>query len=505
MLMDNAGNTFLRSNGGTWAAGAALPSDTSFEGLTCLSATSCLALTAGFNTTTVTSYTVYAWNGGTWSAAGSLPSVVVSDGDSVRGFSCAASTACVDLFFDPTTSSNVLYTYDGSAWTASSLPGGFSPQRPVACSPGGNCFAVGSSANGAGFFQYLNGAWSAVPNGTQGTFEGSPNAMSCGSATFCGSVPGDNTLDVFDGTAWALSPVGGTNQVQAVSCATSSFCAGVDSGGDYVTYDGTAWSAPAAVSAQCTGSHPCPQFFGAAAITCPSAGSCAAIDGSGNVWRYAAGAWASGALDQAVVSNPLPQGGISCIATGFCAVASRAQVAVYNGASGTWTATSADIGAHDLDSVACTSAAFCLAVDRSGQYTTWNGGSWSPMASFDTNAAPGSPESVACSSSTLCVAAGGDGNAEVYQGAGWTTPNPLAGGGSLSAASCVRPSGSLPGYCVVSTADAVYYLEVQGGAPTWSVAQAVPANNGDSILALGCATALSAATGVQNYAWAGKP
>ena len=240
MLMDNDGNTFTRGAGGTWAAAATLPTDTTFEGLTCLSDTSCLALTAGFNTTTVTSYTVYAWNGRTWSAGASLPSVVVSNGDSVRGFSCATSTVCVALFFDPTTPSNVLYTYDGSVWTASSLPGGFSPQRPVACSPGGNCFAVGTSANGAGFFQYINAAWSAVPNGTQGTFQGSPNAMSCGSASFCGAVPGDNTLNVFDGTSWVLSPVGGTNQIQAVSCATSSFCAGVDNGGDYVTYAGTA-------------------------------------------------------------------------------------------------------------------------------------------------------------------------------------------------------------------------------------------------------------------------
>ncbi len=505
MLMDNAGNTFTRGDGGNWAAGATLPDNTSLQGLTCLSSTSCLALMATFNTTAVTSYTVYTWNGTAWSATGSLPPVVVTDVDSVRGFSCSASTACVALLFDPTIPGNVLYTYNGSAWTGASLPGGFSPQRPVACAPGSNCFVMGNSASsGPGFFQYSGGTWSGVPYGTQGALRGSPTAMSCGSATFCSTVPGDNTLDVFNGTSWTVTSVGGSNQVQAVSCASSAFCAAVDNGGNYVTFKGTLWSTPpASVSTTCGGS--CPQFFGADAISCPTAGSCAAIDSAGNVWRYASGAWSSLPADQDVVSSPIPQGGIACTTTGFCAVASGAQVATYNSATGKWTATSIDSTRQNLDSVACPAAGFCLAVDKSGQFTTWNGTSWSAMASFDPNATPSFPDSVACSSPSVCVAAGGDGFAEVYLSTGWSAPNPLAGGNSLSATSCVPGSGSLPAYCVVGGAQALYYFEVQGSVPTWSTAQSIPANNADSMLALGCGPGLCAATGVQNYAWLGTP
>jgi hypothetical protein len=504
MLVDSQGDTYTRSNGGAWSAGGNLPADLSLEGLSCLSSTSCVALMAGLdNFDNVTSYTAYGWNGSAWSTGGSLPSLVISHGDSVQGFSCSAVTACVALLSDPMTSSNVLYTYDGAAWSGASLPGGFNPQRPVACAAGSNCFVTGTSANsGSAFFMYSGGAWSAVPNGTQGAFKVSAFAMSCGSAAFCATVPGDNSLDVFDNATWTLSPVGGTNQVQAVSCATSSFCAAVDNGGNYVTYNGTAWSMPAAVNAQCAGANSCPHFFGTGAITCPSVGQCAAIDSSGNVWRYAAQAWSSAH----VLDSPLPQGGISCTAAGFCAVASGMQVATYT--NGMWTAVTKDNVNKDLDSVACTGADFCLAVDRLGQYTMWDGMNWSPMATLDSHAASSLselPESVACASSSLCVAAGGDGYAEVYQGNGWSTPNPLAGGGAnaLIGASCVPASGSQLAYCVVGANRAVYYLDVEGSAPTWTTAQAVPTNNADSILALGCGPAVCAATGVQNYAWLG--
>jgi hypothetical protein len=492
MIIDSAGNTFTSSDGVNWSAGAAVPANTSVSALSCLSSASCLALMS-----TSTADGTYTWNGTGWSAGGSLPSIVVTHRDSVGSFSCSSAVACVASMSDPTTSSRVLYGYDGTTWTAAGLPNSDSPRGPVACAPGGACFATGFDATaGLAFFAYIAGAWTPVPNGNQGSF-GAPNAMSCAAATFCGSALGGNSLDVFDGTSWTAAQKGGSSQVKAVSCATSAFCAAVDNAGDYVTFNGTSWTTAASVSGGIT-----TPVFGPNAISCPVAGSCVAMDNNGNVWRYIAGAWSSPPADHSVVPAS-PGAAISCTASGFCAAASGAGVATYNTTTATWAATTIDSVNANLDSISCPQSNFCLAVDQSGSYATWNAGGWSALATFDSGASAAFSETVGCLSSSLCVATGGDGNAETYDGSTWSSSKQLAFGGSLGSPSCVPASISLPAYCVVSASNVVYYLEIESGAPTWSGAQSVPPNNTDQILALGCAPLLCVATGSQNYAWRG--
>jgi hypothetical protein len=502
MIIDNARNTFTSSDGVNWSAGAAVPANVSLSQLSCLSSTSCLALMSTSDPTThaITAYATYTWNGTSWSAGGSLPSIVVTHMDSVGSFSCSSGVVCVVSVFDPTTSTNVLYFYDGATWTAANLPNGDSPRGPVSCARSGACFVTGFDATaGLVFFAYSTGTWTPVPNGNHGSFA-IPHALSCADATFCGSVLGGNSLDVFDGTSWTGAQVGGNTQVKAISCATSTFCVAVDNGGDYVTFNGTSWTTGASVN----GGISTP-IFGPNALSCPVAGSCAAIDNNGNVWRYTGGTWSSPTADHNVVPAS-PGAAISCTASGFCAAASGAGVATYNTTTATWTlATTVDGANGNLDSISCPHVNFCVAVDQSGSYTIWNGSAWTAMAVFDSGASAAFSENVDCLSSSLCVATGGDGNAETYDGTTWSSPNQLAFGGSLGRPSCVQASASLPAYCVVSTSNAVYYLESEGGVPTWSAAEPVPPNNTDLILALGCAPALCMATGSQNYAWEGSP
>jgi hypothetical protein len=165
---------------------------------------------------------------------------------------------------------------------------------------------------------------------------------------------------------------------------------------------------------------------------------------------------------------------------------------------------SPDAGNQNLESVSCVSSTFCVAADQSGFYTTWNGTSWSTMAPFDGFSIPGGQESVSCLSTALCVASGADGYAEVYNGTGWSAPRQLDSHG-LGSSSCAQASANLPPYCAISTSEAVYYMENQGGTVTWSAAQSVPNNNADAIRTLGCAVSLCMATGAENHAWEGGP
>jgi hypothetical protein len=406
-----------------------------------------------------------------------------------------------------TTLANI-YAFGGRDWSVvTSLPAGYSPQGPVACALNSACFSIGvNSSSAPGFVEYAGGTWSAVATDTQGAFPTFATQLSCGSATVCAAVTvSGGGVNTFDGTSWTSAPVGGSTQLQAVSCASSTFCAAVDNGGNYVTYDGTVWSTPAPVK---DGSHIATPFVGLGAISCSVPESCTAVDNSGNVWRYSATAATWSLLlpaVQSIVTSTFPQGGISCPTTQFCAIVSGAGAATYDGGTGMWTLaqpTPYPTTSKTLDSVSCTSSSFCVAVDQNGFYTKWDGSSWSAATQF---ASAGSPESVSCLSSSLCVAAGGDGNAETYNGTAWSNSVQVAPGVTLGNPSCVQPSTSLPPYCAVSAPHAVYYLELQGGAPTWSAAQPIPDNNSDAILALGCAPSLCVATGAQNHAWEGTP
>ncbi len=229
------------------------------------------------------------------------------------------------------------------------------------------------------------------------------------------------------------------------------------------------------------------------------------------MWRYlkpagnAPAAWSLAPGDQAphVLTDSFGRPAISCTTTGFCAAVSGTQASTYDPATQAWTMARPDSSNANLDSVSCISSSFCVAVDEQGSYTTWNGAGWSGMASFDASATGALAQSVSCLSPTLCVASGGDGNAEIYNGAGWTSTSLDPGG--LSNPSCVQQTTNRPEYCAVSGPSNMYYMESEGGTPTWSGAQALPDNNGDVVNALGCGPSLCVAIGAQNHAWTGTP
>ena len=239
------------------------------------------------------------------------------------------------------------------------------------------------------------GAWSVLPTqnpGAKDQFRG----LSCLSATFCMGVgftkvadgPKQTLAELWDGTTWSLTDTPNTspdvdNQLFGVSCVSTDFCLSVGQVVNPSTtdaliemWDGTSWSL---VKPPATGPD---------------------------------------------VNQTL--NGISCLSTTFCvAVGQTATTDVtqtlvlqWNGTA--WSTTSSpDTSPSDpngLQAVACTSAAWCMAVGQSNPDNKdpsdtlteqWNGTAWSIVPS-PTTAGPHADRlsDVACTSPTFCLAVG---------------------------------------------------------------------------------------------------
>jgi hypothetical protein len=114
-----------------------------------------------------------------------------------------------------------------------------------------------------------------------------------------------------------------------------------------------------------------------------------------------------------------------------------------------WTSAEVDT-ARDLVSVSCTSATFCIAVDASDDYTTWNGTSWSTPAS---TGATDPLTSVSCTIDGQCDAVtSGTYQARFWTGSGWTgrTYSDLPAAGS-SEISCVQATATYSQCVTVGT------------------------------------------------------
>ncbi|MBO0729833.1 MAG: hypothetical protein J2P57_11280 [Acidimicrobiaceae bacterium] len=115
---------------------------------------------------------------------------------------------------------------------------------------------------------------------------------------------------------------------------------------------------------------------------------------------------------------------ISCPTTKFCAVVGGSfqdQVATFNGS--TWSTTTVK-GPNNFSRfliwVSCPSATFCLAIDSSGKFTTYNGSSWAPLAPVNVNEAEFLP--LSCASSTFCALADNKGGVATFDGTSWSAP-----------------------------------------------------------------------------------
>jgi hypothetical protein len=444
-------------NGSSWA-GVVTPNFIgNLTGVSCVSATSCVAVGYSLsNPSGIKQTMVESWDGTSWTQVTS-PDTGAGD-NFLTGVTCLSASSCIAVGSERTSNTEVLQTlvesWNGSAWSIVASPSrpGTSGLAGVSCLSASSCTAVGSgSANATAVSKTLvetwNGsAWSIVASPNNST--GKPNyltAVSCVTASFC--VAGGSQAESWNGSTWSivsgLGTYAGGAGLGGVVCLSASSClvAGWDRDAETVqhpvaySWDGTTWSAVPAPQHQA--------FTDAlSGLSCPSASFCAAVGSNmdslpNGIERTLAESW-NGSAWSAVPSPNHFQGStenfnmldaVSCLSATACTAVGnwrqdtsektpQALVESWNGTK--WSiVTSPDAGGtgdtNMLAGVSCVSASFCTAV---GSYypsifneegkplvETWNGTKWSVVPA-PLDGATSSLDSVSCVSASSCTAVG---------------------------------------------------------------------------------------------------
>jgi len=241
----------LRWNGTRWARVASPdPGTTDYndlEGVSCLSASFCMAAGYYYNGTTALDL-MLRWNGTKWAQVSAPHPGVTSE---LYGVSCPRAGFCMadGWYYSGTTQQTVMLRWHGTRWARVTSPDSSTTESNelfgVSCASPGFCQADGWYITGAGAtyrtlaLKWNGTKWAKVSSPDPGTGTGQDNelaAMSCPSATFCMATGYYNngtawqTLALkWNGTKWTTvaSPDPGTGQnnlLEAVSCPSATFC-----------------------------------------------------------------------------------------------------------------------------------------------------------------------------------------------------------------------------------------------------------------------------------------
>lgn len=283
---------------GTWSLMTTpVPSDAygsaSLEGVSCVSASVCMAVGYSFDSDTGASLPLAeSLDGTTWTAQ-TPPSPAGSYATALSSVSCTSASNCVAVgYARPFSGGFPIFVefaevWNGAGWTIQTTPGVGGNLNGVSCVSASACIAVGESSSGRTLAEAWNGAdWTVqtTPN-PPGTPNSVLSGVSCRTADRCtavgessGSVQGPAPLaEAWHGHRWTIqptSPAAGGDLV-GVSCATATACTAVgsDAGGVPLAegLNGAVWtiqstaSDPAAITSA---------FYG---ISCRAAADCTAV------------------------------------------------------------------------------------------------------------------------------------------------------------------------------------------------------------------------------------
>lgn len=310
----------------------------------------------------------------------------------LEGLSCPSASLCVagDEFFGRVLTST---TPETGGWSApQTTRSGFDdlscPSESFCAGVGGSMVNVSTNPTGGA------SAWTAYPIDPVSFLLG----VSCSSASFCVAVDEGGNVIVDTGTAWEfVGPIGGVGRLYGVSCPSESFCAAVGgngpTAGSVLTSTNPkggelAWSA--------TQVEPTPgnELNG---ITCTSASFCIAVGSNGTIATSTDPTGGSSAWSVTHIGSNEALGGglsrVSCPTESFCVVGNFAvdnlggNVATSNnptGGAATWTISHVDPGVGIL-SVSCSSEDLCVAGDAAGNVLV---GSTSPPPHEETEETP---------------------------------------------------------------------------------------------------------------------
>jgi hypothetical protein len=450
----------------------------------------------------------------TWSIAPS-PSPFAAPFTPLSGVSCTSATNCVAvgirMDFDRFTSYvTVSEHWDGTTWSqvTTPLPTG-AVLSAVSCSSATHCLATGYLQDLSPLVERWDGiSWSIVasPTPPTGALRVELSGVTCASATSCYAVGSTIStapayrygalIEHWDGAAWKVvarpNPSGAvTSALRSVSCFSADNCMAVgfhvetgdNKGGPLaVRWNGKS-SAITPIAVPKT--RPIDALLAVASlssVSCPTATACIAVGNTSSdalVERWNGTKWsrvATPALTDQYLLTELR--GVSCISPTDCFAVGdtfhpydqREGVAMRNSVIEHWNGTAWKIlpraagvpvtknsrgaaGLSELNAVSCTTASSCVAIGNSSVAERWNGTKWS-LAPLSGSKSYSQLNQVACASTTMCFAvgqavallAGGQNTLiERWTGTSWAAmPSPTPAGinvyAELDSIACVGPA-----------------------------------------------------------------
>ena len=282
-----------------------VPSQDLLSGVSCASASYCMAI--GYEPTTRHGYVtlIEHWDGHRWSVLPSPNKGAATQADLLNGISCASSSSCMAVG----TAGNLPLAehWDGQRWSIVALAAGEDVLNGVSCPAPDDCVAAGYTSTGLArtLIEAWNGTrWSVVPSPNPGpasqytSSNSSAHALfdgvSCASPTWCAAVgtyvpssgAEEDLAEMWDGHRWSLVPTpdksSTANGLFGVSCTSAKWCLAV---GDYEhvgyatlteSWDGAKWSLVASPDR-----GPADLTDDLLGVSCLSARSCVAAGNAG--------------------------------------------------------------------------------------------------------------------------------------------------------------------------------------------------------------------------------
>ncbi len=434
------------------------------SGVSCSSATACIAVGDYYNSAGTELTLAEVWDGSSWQLQ-STPNPAGATSSQLDGVSCPEANACTAVGSNAV--APLAEVWDGSSWQLQSAASPIDPYNGltgVSCSSATACTAVGNYVSKLSPFTISTfaEAWDGSSWQVQSTVnpgggtDSQLTGVSCTSATACTAVGYSNggvfTLqEVWDGTSWQLEPtINPTgmprSELTGVSCTSAATCTAVGDGlydGTNVTLaaasDGTSWQLQSTTNP--TGATTYSASLNE--VSCTSTTACTAAGSFTNNNPNFAGvpelplAEGWGGSNWQVQSIPNPIGltgtqdssviaGVSCTSATACIAVGSAYDQVegihgifaeaWDGSGWQLQTIPSPVTTASLTAVSCTSATACIAVgyydtiDTGAQVTlaeVWNGSSWQVQSTPDPTGATSSQLSgVSCSSATACIAVG---------------------------------------------------------------------------------------------------
>jgi hypothetical protein len=216
-------------------------------GVSCTSATACVAVGYSYARNIGLGPLAEAWNGSTWALqdTGPIAGPIHSSGQ-LNAVSCTSQIACTAV--GATQGLPVAAAWDGTSWSSQTTsmepPGAVAPLTGVSCPTPTACTAVGGGVAGGVTVQAWNGSnWSLQTTPSVDFGSGSLDAVSCPTAISCTAVGGDPgggatvlLAETWDGMQWALDTVADPpsapgpaleGKLSSISCSAATTCVAV--------------------------------------------------------------------------------------------------------------------------------------------------------------------------------------------------------------------------------------------------------------------------------------